>query len=269
MHAIFPSLRIICGIILLPMQASCGQEPQDVSLADQQVDAARLQVNHSHLTQKASLGDEEMKFRFELKNTSDKTITIQQISTSCGCTTTEGIELPFSWDSQKSIAVPIKMNFLGKSGTLTKSIIVITDQGFLPLEATAIIPVLDPALMTENQRREANRRTALADSQAIFRNDCASCHVKPTEGRLGKELYETACGICHEAVNRASMVPDLKFGQETRDASYWRTIITDGREGTLMPAFAKKHHGILDEKQIESLVTYLAQEFNNHEPKKP
>jgi mono/diheme cytochrome c family protein len=269
MQAIFHSLRIICGIILLPMQASCGQVPQDVSLADQPIEAARLQVNHSYLTQKASLGDEEMKFRFELKNTSGTTITIQQITTSCGCTTTEGIELPISLESQKSVAVPVKMNFLGKTGTLTKSIVVMTDQGFLPLEAIAIIPVLDPALMSEDQRREANRRTALADSQAIFRNDCASCHVKPTEGRQGKELYETACGICHEAVNRASMVPDLKVGKEIRDATYWHTIITDGRKGTLMPAFAKKNHGILDEKQIESLVTYLTQEFNKQEPKKP
>lgn len=269
MHTMFHSLLIICGIHLLPMQASYGQVPQDASLADQQIDDSRLQAHSAHLSQKASLGDEEMKFRFELKNTSDKTITIKQISTSCGCTTTEGIELPISLESQKTLAVPVKMNFLGKSGTLTKSIIVITDQGFLPLEATAIIPVLDPALMSEDQRREANRRTALADSQAIFRNDCASCHVKPTEGQQGKELYETACGICHEAVNRASMVPDLKVGQEIRDATYWRTIITDGRKGTLMPAFAKKNHGILDEKQIESLVTYLTQEFNKQEPKKP
>lgn len=269
MHTMFHSLLILCGFHLLLMQASCGQVPQDVSLADQQIDDSRLQARNAHLTHKASPADEEMKFRFELQNTSGKPITIQEINTSCGCTTTEGIDLPILLDAKKSIVIPVKMNFLGKTGTLTKSIIVVTNQGFLPLEATAIIPVLDPATMTEDQRREANRRTALADRQAIFRNDCANCHVKPTEGQFGKTLYETACGICHEAVNRASMVPDLKITQVSRDATYWRTIITDGKKGTLMPAFTKKHHGILDDKQIESLVNYLTQEATKVEKKKP
>lgn len=269
MHTFFHSLLIICGIYLLPMQTSCGQVPQDASLADQQIDASRLQAHSVHLSQKASLGDEEMKFRFELKNSHSNTITIRQISTSCGCTATEGIELPVMLESQKSLAFLVKMDFMGKSGTVTKTIVVMTDQGFLPLEVTAIIPVFDPALMTEDQRREANRRTALADSQAIFRNDCANCHVKPTEGRLGKELYQAACGICHEAVNRASMVPNLKAVGQGRGETYWRMMVMEGRKGTLMPAFAKRNNGILDDQQIVSLVRYLTDEYNQPEPKKP
>ena len=44
------------------------------------------------------------------------------------------------------------------------------------------------------------------------------------------------------------MVPDLRDSDESRDAAYWREHITDGIEGTLMPAFAKEKQGGVDHK---------------------
>ncbi len=70
-------------------------------------------------------------------------------------------------------------------------------------------------------------------------------------------MYLGASAICHDAKHRASMVPDLRVVDESRDAAYWREHITDGIEGTLMPAFATAKGGILSDEQIESLVKFL------------
>ena len=69
---------------------------------------------------------------------------------------------------------------------------------------------------------------------------------------------DTVGHVCHDAKHRASMVPDLRSPDKSRDADYWRQHITDGIDGTLMPAFAKSKDGILSNEQIESLVKFLA-----------
>ena len=115
--------------------------------------------------------------------------------------------------------------------------------------------------------RGRNIGLATADRQAVFKGDCAACHSRSAERQLGYGLYLGACAICHDAKHRASMVPDLRVVDESRDAAYWREHITDGIEGTLMPAFAKEKGGILSDEQIESLVKYLVE--TPLEPKTP
>jgi len=105
--------------------------------------------------------------------------------------------------------------------------------------------------------REQNQQLALADRQAVFRGDCASCHADVAKGKQGKELYVAACGVCHEAEHRATMVADLHTAKQERNAEYWHNWITNGKQGSLMPAFATSAGGILDEAQIASLVDYL------------
>ena len=106
--------------------------------------------------------------------------------------------------------------------------------------------------------RDRNMQLALADRQAVFKNDCAACHAYPTTAKSGAELYGAACGICHDAEHRASMVPDLRALNKPTDRPYWHEWITKGKAGTLMPAFAKSEGGPLDDGQIQSLVDYLA-----------
>ena len=53
------------------------------------------------------------------------------------------------------------------------------------------------------------------------------------------------------------MVPDLHALSKETSADYWRSWISTGNPGTLMPAFSKEHRGILSDEQIESLVEYL------------
>jgi mono/diheme cytochrome c family protein len=109
--------------------------------------------------------------------------------------------------------------------------------------------------MQDNRTR--NQTLALADHQAVFRGDCARCHAEPAKGKLGQELYVAVCGICHDAEHRADMVPLLGHSDQAHNPAYWRTWITFGKPGSLMPAFAHSLGGPLDREQIESLAAYL------------
>ena len=53
------------------------------------------------------------------------------------------------------------------------------------------------------------------------------------------------------------MVPDLHNLPVTTSEEFWRTWITAGKAGTLMPAFATSQGGPLNDMQIAQLASYL------------
>jgi hypothetical protein len=65
------------------------------------------------------------------------------------------------------------------------------------------------------------------------------------------------------------MVTDLRVPREPRDLAYWQKWITEGKTGTMMPAFAAAHGGPLTQEQVDSLTVYLYANFpKNVDPKK-
>ena len=53
------------------------------------------------------------------------------------------------------------------------------------------------------------------------------------------------------------MVPDITKLTVPTNEEFWRTWITYGKPGSLMPAFAQSQGGPLTDIQIASLATYL------------
>ena len=53
------------------------------------------------------------------------------------------------------------------------------------------------------------------------------------------------------------MVPDLHNLQVPTGEEFWRTWVTAGKAGSLMPAFATSQGGPLNDLQIASLAAYL------------
>ena len=152
------------------------------------------------------------------------------------------------------------MNVQGKSGVVMKSLTLFTDKGqkVLMLKTTILAP--DPQLMTVADR-DRNQLLAKTDRQVVFKGDCARCHVEPVIGKFGKDLYVVACGICHEAEHRATMVSDLRNLPNDTNAEYWKLMCSMGKTNTLMPAFAQAQGGPLSDSQIASLVDYLTANF--------
>jgi mono/diheme cytochrome c family protein len=197
------------------------------------------------------------RFVFEFTNVTTAPVTILMVHPSCGCTTAELPPTPWTIPAGGNGEIKLSVNLQGKSGTLFKTVNVSTDHGKKDLMLR--INVAPPAPMPEmtDAQRDAGIAAAKVDREAIFKGDCASCHLKKVDGKYGQQLFEALCAICHEAKNRATMVPDLANLQIPTNEEFWRAWITSGKAGSLMPAFATSQGGPLNDLQIASLAAYL------------
>lgn len=118
-----------------------------------------------------------------------------------------------------------------------------------------ILPPVIPKLTEAERARDL--AAAKIDRQAVFHGECATCHLKNIQGKYGKPLYDSVCAICHEAEQRATMVPDLHNLKTPTNDEFWRTWTAHGKPGSLMPAFATSDGGPLTDIQIASLAAYL------------
>jgi len=196
------------------------------------------------------------RFSFSFTNISGKNITVLDVHPSCGCTTAEMPPVPWTLPAGTDGQIKIKVNLAGKSGTVFKSVKVTTDQGNKQLMLKITIQTPPPVKLTDAQIEEGIKMSK-ADRQAIFKGDCASCHVKNVSGRYGQDLFNSICVVCHAAQNQATMVPDLSKLKVPTNREFWRTWITLGKPGSLMPSFATSQGGPLTDMQIASLAAYL------------
>lgn len=226
----------------------------------------------------ATNGQDAAWFTFAFTNVTPETVTVLNVHPSCGCTTAELPPVPWQIPANGTGQIKLSVNLQGKSGTLFKTVNVTTDKGSKALSlrinilaamepqvavvpAAPIAPVTpvkpQPAVQMSADRRAEGLAAAKLDRQAVFKGECASCHVKGTEDKYGQQLYAAACGICHEASPRATMVTDLHNLSVPTSEEFWRSWITAGKPETLMPAFAKSQGGPLTDLQIASLAAYL------------
>jgi mono/diheme cytochrome c family protein len=259
-------LAVFCAaLVRLPAQVAPAPTP----------DANALKWDAESKDYNAQPGEESAPFTFTATNTSNAEISISRLSTSCGCTVAQLPSTPYKLGPGSNVSINVSLDLRGKSGTVAKTVSVDSSVGFKSLLVRANIPAPQPAAnasfpVTAKDNRMGDRakniQTALADRQAVFKGDCAKCHVDPGIGKMGKELYHASCAICHDPESghgghRAAMVPDLKVAKAHRDLNYWQKWVMEGKAGTLMPAFAQAHGGPLTQEQIDSLVTYLYEAF--------
>lgn len=201
---------------------------------------------------------------FNCANISSGDVTITNVQPSCGCTTAKLPPLPWTIAPGANGRIDITVNIANDSGTISKTVLIETDRGSNVLEARITISVLKNPVRSGDQRMQ-DIKIATIDRQAIFKADCATCHVKPAEGKYGRELYQRACGICHDAPDRAANVPDLHSISESTDQELWRKWAAYGKPHSLMPAFAATEGGPLTDMQILTLAAYLNAAIPSHQ----
>lgn len=241
MNARVTFLKFVVGLVLsLPLLAPAQSPP--------------LAWDAMTKEQTAALGDEKVHFIFTVTNVSPQEVTINRVSTSCGCTFARPPSQPWKLAPGGSGAIEVDVDIRGKSGVLFKSVNFDATAPAPPLTVKVTIP---QEVFDSLNSRMRNQQLAMNDRQAVFKGDCAACHVTPTVGKTGPELLAAACAICHDSPHRASMVPDLSAPKSPTNKDYWRLWITKGKPGSLMPAFGKADGGPLTDEQIESLVEHL------------
>lgn len=199
---------------------------------------------------KAAPGEHAAEFQFTVTNVSDRTVTIKQLMPTCGCTVAEMPASPWVLEPGASGAFAGTIDFKGKSGVVKKAIHVTSSEGVQTLTIGVEVAQMDDA------ERRRNQELAQANRQVVFQGECAKCHLTPAVGKTGGALFMAACAVCHISEHRSSIVPDLLVAKTSRDAEYWRRWIAEGKEGTLMPAWSKRHGGPLTDEEVESLVTF-------------
>lgn len=206
-------------------------------------------------------GDVTAYLTFALTNIAKESLTIRSVRPSCGCTLAEIPPVPWILDPGSNGVIKTSVDLRGKRQMVSKSITVDTSHGFKVLSFRVIIPEMTNAVSGTMGDRARNTAIASADRQAVFRGECAKCHVDPGVGKAGLALYTASCGICHDGEHRAAFVPDLKQLKVVTSPEYWRLSIVNGKPGSLMPAFSKTLGGPLTDPQIQSLVDYLSANF--------
>lgn len=200
------------------------------------------------------------RFTFSVTNLTDQEIIIKDAKPSCGCTEATLPSKPWHLAAHSNGVINVGVNLAGKSGTLFKWVDVFyASNATKRLNLKVVLPEAPGVARTRNQEM------AKADRQAVFKGDCAKCHIpeknKDGSDKMGKDLYAATCGVCHEATPRATMVPDLHALNHSTDLIYWKVWISGGKPGTLMPAFSKKEGGPLTDEQIDSLAEVMLKSF--------
>ena len=214
---------------------------------------APLTFDALHKQVAVRFGQTNVVVHFSVTNTSPAPVVIRDVTLSCGCSVASLPARPWNLPPGAHGQLTITTDLRGKRGSLVKTAIIQASTGTRVL--TYQVDIQEPATPEERAR---NQTLAKADRQAVFRGDCARCHVEPAKGKLGRELFTAACGICHEADHRASMVPDLRALSPPPNRANWEHWITHGKPDTLMPGFATKAGGPLTDDQVRSLVELLA-----------
>jgi len=216
----------------------------------------------------AKPGELTARFIFYATNTSAETVVVTNLQRSCGCTEATMPAQPWTLAPRANGLIHATIDLRGKAGKISKLLTVQSTIGSKGLSLNVEIPPstnVSPSVNlptpsptnSPNMDRTRNQQAASLDRQAVFKSDCAKCHAEPTVGKLGHELYQAGCAICHDAEHRAEMVPDLHTLKHPAGAEYWTQWITASKPGSMMPAFGKAHDGPLNEQQIASLVDYL------------
>jgi cytochrome c5 len=197
--------------------------------------------------------DPTAEFVFTATNISDAPIVITGATGSCGCTTAKLPARPWVLGPHEGgqMHVSIDLAITGRMGTFTKMVTVFPSNALPQMFMVTVNLPDSPDLV-----RARNQMAATTDRQAVFKGDCTKCHVTPAIGKSGRELYDAACGICHDSTHRASFVPSLYTLNHPTDYNFWKQWTSEGK-----PAFSSKQGGPLTDEQIESLARDLVNIF--------
>ena len=187
--------------------------------------------------------------QFVVKNLTAQTLRLRA-STSCGCTTPklEKTELA----PQESTNLSVEIDTTMKQDSISKTVTIHADDALESRSDVRLTMVVtDP-----------HSGMSAAGGAKIFTDQkCASCHVARGEGKYGRDLFNADCAMCHGPKAEGAVGPAL-FGpyQKKEFARFMQNILEKGSAGhRSMPGFLDTNGGPLTQKQVRSILDYLAE----------
>jgi len=204
------------------------------------------------------LQGEIIQYEFNFTNEGDEVLEIENVQTSCGCTAATVGEKD-EYKPGESGIIRVTFNSNGKMGHVEKTVLVqsndkINDQIILTMN-------FDIGLPTDEQKQHM---TVMA-GQSIFEGACVDCHVTKGIGKIGKELYDADCGICHgEAKDHKPHGPiDKNTAVKYTDDELMHYIKNGSPDQpTMMPGFHKDAGGPLTTEEIMTLIAYVRSDLS-------
>ena len=188
--------------------------------------ASGLQVTQK-LNQPTIQAGQELHGFITLKNLQSTPLKILGISASCGCTTLKLKNRLLAPQATEKIDLIIDTR--GKMGRVEKTVTIYHNGAGSPHVET----IAFHAVRSKDQD---------SGEEPIFQPPCSSCHLDPGMGKLGGDLYEAMCQICHVD------------GVKNRNRSMLKQITTKGISSQGMPAFSE----VLDQEQLDSLIEWIS-----------
>src|SRR6185312_13822873 len=129
---------------------------------------------------------------FSVTNVSSSEVTIDGVATSCGCTVATLPSKPWKLAPKQNGRIEVLVDVRGRTGTLTKQVNIASPTAPKTLTVSVTIPAgsfgggMTPAMGD----RLRNQESSAVDRQAVFKTDCATCHLAPAFGKYGGPLYK-------------------------------------------------------------------------------
>jgi hypothetical protein len=137
--------------------------------------------------------------------------------------------------------IHVSVDNRGKSGYISKTIQVYANDPKNPVTKLAL-------QMYIKDRIHSNQYKA----REIFSESCRGCHIDQGRGKMGRDLFMADCFMCHNAGKNTSLT-----GMSKKPREYLVRIIRVGVENTVMPGWAAKAGGPLDDAEIKSLIDVI------------
>lgn len=226
---------IICFLTLVPVRAGGEQSRTGVG---------RLTFVEEVHDFGVVIQGQNVKSRFEFKNTGTGNLIIYETQTACGCTAVIASTGPFR--PGETGFIEVSYDTRGKIGHAYKDVKVLSNDP------------LSPATIAIEGTVSSGEHPTMAAGDVLFSGSCAQCHAVPAKGKRGIELYDAACAICHDPPPGSKKVlagPRDALSQISKKRL--KEVISKGIHYTSMPGFSHSSGGPLTKRQIRSLIKYL------------
>jgi hypothetical protein len=137
--------------------------------------------------------------------------------------------------------IDVSVDIRGKIGHISKTVQVYANDPANPVtKLTVTMNIKDRVHLNKYKPRE------------IFSEKCRDCHIDQGKGKMGWDLFKADCFMCHNAGTNSSLTSMSK-----KPTDYLLRVIRLGLDNTVMPGWAAKADGPLDDAEIDSLIDLM------------